>query len=211
MSIFFKKKGGVRKKVELVEVKLEGLKNKKAFLVSDKDRLVTEVENLAQRVISEQQTRINGALDLIPFYGLIEGIKTGNPLRGLPLYSQIVAIISVAEKNLEHNENRIQLLLAEVDSLSTEIVTCESTLAKDQAALEHVNNEISSLEEQLSSADEKIKTIGRDLTALRNLEGLANDEKRKCESFRFSLEIASELIKMDALELGEASLVLPIE
>jgi len=207
----FQKKDGARKKIATVEVKLEGLKNKRASLVSDKDHLITEVENLAQRVISEQQTRINGALDLIPFYGLIEGIKTGNLLRGLPLYSQIVAIISVAEKNLEHNENRIQLLLVEVDSLSTEIVTCESALTKDQAVLEHVSNEISSLEEQLSSADEKIRTIGRDLTALRNLEGLANAEKRKCESFRFSLEIASELIKIDALKPKEALLVLQIE
>ncbi len=154
---------------KILTAELSGL-NEKSQKVND---TIKELKKTITRhqsdIVEADQRRLNAALDLIPLYGLIDGIIKGDPRRGIPFFSQVNGIISLCKKEKEESERRLGMAKKETKNLNDESQALASRIDKSEQKMSATAKKLEELNATILSKDLEIKQIGKDLTLIGNL------------------------------------------
>lgn len=179
---------------------LEELKRKEKDFTNILSDCKTTKDYFKNKASKISKKRTNGVKDLIPFVGLVQGIKTGNLKRAIPFYSTAVAIKSVTSKDKEFYQFRAKLLQSQYDKLQGSISKFQSDLQKMKDYLENTANSTEQLNDACKYLDLEIKNSGKNLTDLRELNYFLKNLSNKYSFLKNGLETLNECIEENVLE-----------
>jgi septal ring factor EnvC (AmiA/AmiB activator) len=128
-----------------------------------------EIEEARKIKNREEDKRKNAALDLIPFYGIIDGLIKGQPERAIPFYSQVDGMISAVEQKVEKAQRRIALKYSEIRNLGKDKETNRQQMNVCSSNIKQQEREQRECSEMLTKLENNIKSDGKLLTIVGNL------------------------------------------
>ncbi len=152
-----------------INAQLENTKSRLKDLNEECKNIDKDIENARRQIEEEKQIRKNAALDLIPGYGLIDGIIKKQPKRGIPGYSSVKGIISAVHKDKEAYESRLSEKQKEMNDAKTRIEQISTQKEKENGKKSRDEGELLWLQSREKSLDQEIKKSGKELTELRNI------------------------------------------
>lgn len=156
--------------------------------------LVLEIDTIQQQIKEEDSKRTNAALDLIPFYGLIDGIIKGSPIRGIPFYSQVNGLISLFSQSKENRERRLVDVNIESKKLEEEAQKVIERITKNLGMVSEIKDKIEKLQTIMALKDREIRQAGQNLTTVQNINFAIKQITSKYKFLEEDIDLRASMI-----------------
>ena len=176
---------------------LESQENSLKGMLSEYNNAIEYFENEAKKAAEKRR---NAFKDLIPFFGLIEGIQTGHLERAIPFYSTITGIASIVSNDKELYEHNSDCYQDKHNQVCAKINAVQKEIVEDENYLEGTKEEISRLAFECNYLDEEIKSSGVRITTLRNVNYSLKKLLTDYEFLTNDLETLNIYIEEDIIE-----------
>jgi chromosome segregation ATPase len=187
-----------------LQVNLTGVKVKKNEVERRTRDLNFSIIELNERIAEESDARVNAVLDLIPFFGLIDGIIRGEPQRAIPFYSQIRGIVSAVSQDLENAERRLVIAGREYRTLENKITKITNKINDIQSKQNAEKIKIKMLNDTIDQQNIAITQSARVRTIIGNIDLAVRNISAEYKFLQKDVK-RLEKIEMHSLNDGAAS------
>ena len=159
-----------------------------------KREMKAELQRLRKQVEEEEQARIDGATDMIPFVGLIGGLVTGRYERMIPGYSTVKGLASLITDEVEKLEERANRKAEKIDENRRNLRHLKEKKRMRKSDLSDQKRKLQKTEEKKIKAEAGLKDAGKVKTLLSHFTtGFQQVSQRYCSN-RNDLEMLEIMI-----------------
>ena len=187
---------------EKLEVALVNLQEQQNVLGKDISNLAKEAEQLVDDKDWAETVRTDSITDLIPGVGFFGGLITRRFWRMIPLYSQVIGVISWAEQDKERCQEKLNIKCLRLAELEKTASATSNDIVRYKNLIELTKNEMTRLKSEQERLDNEIKFSGRHLTCFKNIHSAAKSILIKYNFLCLDIEMIKDHISLNILDKG---------